>query len=104
MYADKTPRSPVETNNFKTDGDEGSLGGSKSVKQSRLTLDFGSGHDFTGLDFEPCIRFCAGSVWNLLGILYPSLSVPTPLMLAFSQSINLEKTVRGETDGDEKRI
>ena len=102
MYADKTPRSPVETNNFKTDGDEGSLGGSKSVKHP--TLDFGSGHDFAGLDFEPCIRFCAGSVWSLFGILSPSLSVPTPLMLAFSQSINLEKTVRGETDGDEERI
>ena len=46
------------------------------------TLDFGSGHDFTVHGFEPHIGLCAVSARNLLGILSPSLSTPTPLMLS----------------------
>ena len=49
-----------------------------SVK--RPTLDFGAGHDLRVCEFEPHIGFC------LLGILSPSLSAPTLLVLSLSQN------------------
>ena len=39
------------------------VGGDAWVVQSvkRLTLDFGSGHDLSVCEFEPCIGLCADS-------------------------------------------
>ena len=47
-----------------------------------LILDLGSGHDLTIHEFKPCVL----SAQSLLGILSPSVSAPTPLMLALSLS------------------
>ena len=58
----------------------------QSVKH--LILDLVSGHDFTVHEFERTW----GSVLaaqSLLGIFSPSLSAPTPLMLARSLSLSL---------------
>ena len=51
-----------------------------------MTLDFGSGHDLTVHEFEPCVRFCADSeepTWD-------SLSLP----LSVSLSLSLKKTLK----------
>ena len=51
----------------------------QSVKH--LTLDFGSGHDLTVHEFEPCIGLCADSadpVWD-------SLSAPSLLVHSLSK-------------------
>ena len=55
----------------------------------RSTLDFGSGHDLTVPEFEPCIRLCTDSevpVWDFLS---PSLC-PSPA-LSLSLSLSLSK-------------
>ena len=68
-------------------GDKGHLGGS-AVK--RLILDFGSGHDLTVREFEPCIRVCADNVEPAGDSLSPSLSLcPYPAcLLTLSKQIN----------------
>ena len=45
----------------------------------RLTLDFGSGHDLTVHEFEPCVGLCTDSMEPAWGSLSPSLS-DTPLL------------------------
>ena len=44
--------------------------------------DFGPGHNLTGCEFEPHIRFCADS--SMLLILCPSLALPLPCSVSFS--------------------
>ena len=48
-----------------------------------LTLDFGSGHDVTVHEFEPCIGFCTDGV-DLLGLLSLLLSAPPLLVVSLS--------------------
>ena len=43
-----------------------------------LTLDSSSGHDLIVCEMEPRIRLHADSAQNLLGLLSPSLSSPSP--------------------------
>ena len=59
----------------------------QSVK--RLTLDFGSGHDLTVCEFEPCIGLCADSAEPGWDSLSPSLSGPPLLVLVFSLYLSL---------------
>ena len=70
---EKKPGKPIQTKKFLSQG--------AWVAQlvEHLTLDFGSGHDLMVHEFEPCVRLCADC---LLGILYPSLSVP-PLLACY---------------------
>ena len=57
-------------------GHEGNLSWGAGVAQSvkRLTLDFGSGHDLTVHEFEPCIGLCSDSEEPAWDSLSPSLS------------------------------
>ena len=55
----------------------------------RLTLDFGSGHDFTVHSMEPHMGLCAGG----MGPVWDSLSLPLPTlhMLVCSLSLKISK-------------
>ena len=46
------------------------------------TLDFGSGHDLTICEFEPCVVLCTDSVEPAWDSLPPSLSAPPILSLS----------------------
>ena len=50
-----------------------------------LTLDFGSGHDFTVPEFEPGIRLCVDGAEPAWDSLSPSLSLP----LSYSHTLSL---------------
>ena len=54
----------------------------------RLTLDFGSGHDLTFCEFEPCIGLCTDSVEPACDSLSPSLSLSLSLSLPLPPQIN----------------
>ena len=61
----------------------------QSVKH--LTLDFGSGHDLTVPEIEPCIRLCADSsepAWDSLSLSLSLCPFPTHVV---SVKINLRK-------------
>ena len=54
-------------------------GGAWVAQFKRPALDFGSGHDLTVCEFEPCVEFCADSMepaWDS-----PSLPLSVPLLL-----------------------
>ena len=46
-----------------------------------LILDFGSGHDLTGHESEPCVGLCADSAEPAWDSLSPSLSAPPPALV-----------------------
>ena len=69
---------PGNGGNVHRSSDVWDCGVAQSVKQMSA-LGFGSGHDLTIPEFEPCIRLCADSVepaWNS-----PSLSALPPVAL-----------------------
>ena len=71
---------------FKASKDRGTWG-ARSLKYP--TLGFGSGHDLTVHEFEPCVGLCADSeepAWDSLSLL---LSVP--LLHPFSLSLKINK-------------
>ena len=53
------------------------------------TLDFGSGHDLTVCEFEPCVTFCTDSAEPAWDSLSSSLSLPLSLPV-FSLSLSLK--------------
>ena len=61
----------------------------QSVKH--LTLDFGSGHDFTVCELEPPVWGSARSVQSLLGILSLSLSLCPSLTHSLCLSLKITK-------------
>ena len=70
-----------------------------------LTLDFGSGHDFTVWEMEPSITLRtdrAEPVWDSLFSLSLSLSLSAPPLLALFLKLN-KSTLRKEKERKEKR-
>ena len=63
----------------------------QSVAVNCLTLDFGSGHDFTVCGFETHIRLCAGSMEPARDSLSHSLSAPPLLSLKINKLFFLKK-------------
>ena len=50
-----------------------------------LALDFGSGHDLTVCEIEPCVRLCIDSVEPALDSLSPFPSAPPLLTFSLSK-------------------
>ena len=55
----------------------------------RPTLGFGSGHDLTVHEPEPCLGLYIDSTEPAWDPLFPSLSAPPPLMWSLSLSLSL---------------
>ena len=61
----------------------------QSVK--RLTLDFGSGRDLAVCESKPCVRLCTDNTKPTWDSLSPSLSAPSPSLLACVLSLSLSQ-------------
>ena len=60
------------------------------------TLGFGSGHDLTVCEFEPCVRLCADTVEPAWDSLLPSLSGSLPLALKLINKLKKESLLRSQ--------